>query len=120
MILATSSLILTTTNRLVRTAALRGYRCGSPLQRERPAHLRIADRPRIRVCGDGLHPPDQRPPRTGEAAQGARVADVSPGRAWIDTYGSHVTHGKERCMTQLVVLHGPGAGACASAFHHQR
>src|SRR2546423_3518853 len=34
-------------------------------------------------------------------------------------YDSHATHGKERCMPQLVFLHGPGAGACADAFHHQ-
>src|SRR5881296_754312 len=26
---------------------------------------------------------------------------------------------KEWCMSQLVFLHGPGAGACADAFHHQ-
>jgi pimeloyl-ACP methyl ester carboxylesterase len=27
---------------------------------------------------------------------------------------------EERRMPQLVFLHGPGAGACADAFHHQR
>jgi pimeloyl-ACP methyl ester carboxylesterase len=44
----------------------------------------------------------------------------SGGSEWSAIYQwSAIYHGKERPMSQLVFLHGPGAGACADAFHHQ-